>query len=241
MKRYEWEDRLVEAQAAGLLSDGALLVALKLAKVINWSPKGKQQPGLYWKNQDAFDAVGIARATYFRHRPSLFETGFFTELNGNLIPLLPEQSQLETANTSNESHIETVTKGNESQLETDESQLETVQSQIETTESQIEHPFTVDVLSEDVCSEDSLSVDTDAIAPVDVEDSPNQREPSTTPTLSLVSERSEDQGDSSSIADGTSATDEEWSEKRQAVDEVRFQSWANKPRQAAVSIMQEDW
>src|SRR6478735_8865148 len=219
MKRYEWEDRLVEAQAAGLLSDGALLVALKLAKVINWSPKGKQQPGLYWKNQDAFDAVGIARATYFRHRPSLFETGFFTELNGNLIPLLPEQSQLETAN----------------------SQLETVQSQIETTESQIEHPFTVDVLSEDVCSEDSLSVDTDAIAPVDVEDSPNQREPSTTPTLSLVSERSEDQGDSSSIADGTSATDEEWSEKRQAVDEVRFQSWANKPRQAAVSIMQEDW
>lgn len=157
IKRHDWEDALVQAQVDGLIKDGALLLALKLAKAINWNPKNGRPAGLYWKNEDAFEAVGIARATYFRHRQSLFETGCFKDEGGNLIPCLPAESQIETNTKSTESV--------ESQIETTESQIETTQSQIETGKSQIDNPLSVDTLSEDVLDVDEWN-ETAASAPV---------------------------------------------------------------------------
>lgn len=149
LNRYEWEDALIGASEAGVLKDGALLVALKLAKVIHWNPKDGRPSGLYWKNMDAFEAVGIARATFFRHRESLFETGFLSMTNGNLIPSLPK-SQIETVE--------------QSQNETLESQVETNQSQVETTESQVDNPYTVDTYTEDSFSEDTYTLNAAAVA-----------------------------------------------------------------------------
>ena len=132
VQRYTWEDALIDAQASKVISNGALLVALKLSKAINWNPTKRQQPGLYWKNEDALKAVGSSRASYFKHRQSLFETGFFTEVNGNLIPTLPQ-----------------------SLVETTQSSVETSQSLVETEKSLGDNPFSEDILSEDICSEDN--------------------------------------------------------------------------------------
>lgn len=148
MNRYDWEDALIDAQTAGLIPDGALLVALKLARAINWNPKDKRPAGLYWKNQDAFDHVGVSRATFYRHQKSLLETGFLTTKGRNLLPAIPEKSQIET----------------------EESQVETVESHIETPESQLDNPFSEDTFSEEVCSEED-EVTTTADAPV-VDSSP---------------------------------------------------------------------
>lgn len=135
VKRYEWEDALVLAQREGHISNGALLVAIKLARAINWEPKDGRKPGLYWKNDEALANVGAARASYFRHKQSLVETGFFKEEAGNLIPSLPE-SLGETTQ--------------QSLGETKESLPETTESLGETEKSLGDNPFTVDILSEDV-------------------------------------------------------------------------------------------
>lgn len=148
MKRYEWEDALIDAQSSGEISNGDLLVALKLAKAINWNPSAGRKPGLYWKNEDALEAVGCSRATFYRNRKSLVETGFLVMYGGNILPAIPQESQDET--------FQEVSK---SQDETAKSQVETRKSQNETQKSQVEHPFTVDILPVDVLSEDSLSED----------------------------------------------------------------------------------
>ena len=90
IKRYEWEDALIDAQVQGIITNGALMVATKLSKAITWNPGNGKPSGLYWKNETALKAVGCGRATYFNHRPALFEAGFFIEVGGNLIPQIPE-------------------------------------------------------------------------------------------------------------------------------------------------------
>lgn len=176
IKRYQWEDSLIEAHRVGLIENGALLVALKLAKAIHWAPVGKPS-GLYWANTQALEAVGAGRSTFYRHRQELFEAGFFKEVKGNLIPLIPDLSSVETTT---------------SQAETSESQPETVESLGGKTYS--EDTYTDKEYSEEY----SLQVTTAAKAPAVThsfleEDSffagsPNSKSlrPLTTPLLSKV-------------------------------------------------------
>lgn len=135
MKRYEWEDALVDAQTTGLIPNGALLLALKLARAINWCPKDKRPAGLYWKNEDALKAVGASRATYFNHRESLVETGFIKYEKGNLLPCMPDESLVETR----------------------KSLVKTTESLVETEKSLVDNPLSVDTLSVDELSEETLS------------------------------------------------------------------------------------
>jgi hypothetical protein len=164
VKRYEWEDALVDAQAAGHISNGALMLCLKLARAINWSPKDKRPAGLYWKNTEALKQVGSSRAQYFKHRSVLFELGFFTEDNGNLLPQVPDLSLLETK----ESPLETENDEEVSLLETEQSPVETKESPLETQESPVDNPLSVDIFSEDV-----LSVDTSSVKPTDCANAPS--------------------------------------------------------------------
>lgn len=133
VQRYDWLDALVEAQARGLIPNGALLLCVKLSKAINWVPDDKRPSGLYWKNEEALKSVGASRANYFKHRKVLFDLGFFTEKSGNLLPQVPDLSLLET----------------------DESLLETTESPLETEQSLLEHPYSEDIYSEDVLSEEN--------------------------------------------------------------------------------------
>jgi len=101
IKRYTWSDLLVKAHAAGLIDNGALLVCMKLSAGINWEPKDGRMPGLYWKNDSAFELYGIGRRTYYKHKDALFELGFLAyDSRQNVIPALPNDSLLETINDS---------------------------------------------------------------------------------------------------------------------------------------------
>lgn len=135
VQRYTWSDAVVDAQAAGLISNGALMVCLKLARAINWVPADGKPSGLYWKNEDAFKSVGISRTSYYDHRAELFEKGFFKMEKGNLIPVVPDLSALGT----------------------DESVVRITESAVRTDESAVRNPYSEDTYSEDVLSEDSLS------------------------------------------------------------------------------------
>jgi hypothetical protein len=139
LQRYEWEDALIESHTNGIISNGAVLAALKLASKVNWSPKdpSRKEPGLYWKNDDAFKAAGVGRSTFYRHRSELFEAGFFDLVRGNLVPRLGQSTP------------ETV----ESSRETDESPGETKKSP--GGQPFGEDTFTVNTLSEDAVSEDN--------------------------------------------------------------------------------------
>jgi len=167
MNRYEWEDALVDAQAAGVIPNGALLLGIKLARAINWSPKNGRPSGLYWKNEEALKAVGASRANYFKHRQSLLETGFFVQENGNLLPQMPKESLLET----------------------NESPVETTESPLETEKSLLDNPLSEDTLSEDVLSEE-VSTETVPTGPV-AEEEPEIREELGTDHTSLMSEGTE--------------------------------------------------
>lgn len=156
MKRYEWEDALIQAQVDGLIPNGALLLALKLSKAINWAPRRGRKAGLYWANNEALEAVGAGRSTYFKHKDVLFEQGFFTMERQNLIPTLPDQSTVETEKSTPWTE--------ESTVETNESTPWTDQSTVWTEESTGEHPFTVDTFSEDTLSEDVCSEENKALA-----------------------------------------------------------------------------
>ncbi len=109
VRRFEWDDALVYACRDGHLSRGAMTVALQLSTAITWLPKDGKPSGLYWKNETACKSVGVSRATYFRYRAELANVGFYKEVRGNFIPLLPNKSQSETT---------------ESQVETNKSQLD---------------------------------------------------------------------------------------------------------------------
>lgn len=150
-QRYTWEDSLIDAKANNTIPSGAMTLCLQLAKAILWEPKDGRPSGLYWSNDEALRSVGASRATYFRYRRLLFEAGFFKEVNGNLIPLVPE-SQVETIVsdrdflTDAESQIETDT-------DTEKSQVETTESQVETEKSQVDTPYSVDIYTVDEYSE----------------------------------------------------------------------------------------
>ena len=143
LQRYTWDDALIEAQINGTINDRDLLVALKLSKAINWSPKDARVPGLYWANEEAAAAVGISRSTLYKALRELKRAGFFTLVKGNLVPVIPE-SLLET-------------KTAKSLSETPKSLLETSKSLSETPKSPSDNPFSEDILSEDSFSEDILS------------------------------------------------------------------------------------
>lgn len=139
VQRYEWDDALVEAQRDGFISNGALLLCLKLSKAITWEPKDKMKPsGLYWANEEALWDVGASRSTYFRYRQSLLETGFFAIDRGNLIPQVPDLSLLEA----------------------EESLPETDLSLGEIEKSLDDNPYSVDTCSVDIYSDNSFTVGT---------------------------------------------------------------------------------
>ena len=143
LQRYTWDDALIEAQINGTINDRDLLVALKLSKAINWSPKDARVPGLYWANEEAAAAVGISRSTLYKALRELKRAGFFTLVKGNLVPVIPKSlSETKTA---------------KSQSETPKSLLETSKSLSETPKSPSDNPFSEDILSEDTLSEDSFS------------------------------------------------------------------------------------
>ena len=143
VQRYTWDDALIDAQTNGTINDRDLLVALKLSKAINWSPKDARVPGLYWANEEAAAAVGISRSTLYKALRELKRAGFFTLVKGNLVPVIPESlSETKTA---------------KSQSETPKSLLETSKSLSETPKSPSDNPFSEDILSEDTLSEDSFS------------------------------------------------------------------------------------
>ena len=106
IERYQWENALIDAQLAGLIGNGELLTALKLSRNINWKPKDGRAPGLYWKNDDAFFASGLGRATFYRHRTELFNAGFLALVGGNLLPTLPNERVLEQVEKFRESILD---------------------------------------------------------------------------------------------------------------------------------------
>lgn len=145
IERYTWEDAVIEAETLGLLSAGAVNLCLRLARAINWKPGNKRKgmpSGLYWKNEDALKAVNSSRATYYRYRKELFDAGFFIDINSNLIPQIPNLSQVETT----------------------DSQSETTLSQSETKDSQLDNPYSEDTYSDNLCREDLYSEDSSAVA-----------------------------------------------------------------------------
>ena len=129
LQRYTWDDALIEAQINGTINDRDLLVALKLSKAINWSPKDARVPGLYWANEEAAAAVGISRSTLYKALRELKRAGFFTLVKGNLVPVIPESL----------------------------SETKTAKSLSETPKSPSDNPFSEDIFSEDILSEDSFS------------------------------------------------------------------------------------
>lgn len=144
MKRYEWSDALIDAQTEGRITNGALMLAMKLAKAINWNPKDGRPAGLYWKNEDALRAVGSSRAQWFKHRESLVETGFITIEKGNLVVTMPDESLVET----------------------EKSPVETKESLVETEKSPVDNPLSVDICSEDVLSVEDSETTAGAAVPV---------------------------------------------------------------------------
>lgn len=137
LQRYTWEDELIDAQVTGVLPAAAVNVALRLAKQINWNPTKawRKEPGLYWKNEDACRSVGIGRSTFYRHRESLIDAGFFKVVSGNLHPRLPSESQEETRT----------------------SEPGTKKSEDETPKSQGDQPLSEDLFSDDLLSDDEWS------------------------------------------------------------------------------------
>lgn len=205
MTRYDWLDALIRAQTAGHISNGGLLVATKLSMAINWSPKGGKPAGLYWKNDDAFKACGLGRATYYKHREELFGAGFFCEERQNLIPCIPEslvetaapssQSTVETMDSEEESTVETIEsqsetgeENQESLVETEKSTVETGKSLVETEKSLGDNPLSVDTLSEDTFSVEERAA---ADAPAHDASSHLETEASQPTTSSSQTERSD--------------------------------------------------
>lgn len=164
IERYVWEDALIQAQKEGRICNGALLLALKLASAITWRPKKGREPGLYWKNQDALEAVGAGRSTYFKHRGELFDAGFFKVVKQNLIPVLPE-STVETNPTLTESTVETVTTPEKSTVETPESTPWTP-------ESTGDNPYSVDTYTVDTYSEGTASATAPAAGTEELREGP---------------------------------------------------------------------
>ena len=159
VQRYTWDDALIEAQINGTINDRDLLVALKLSKAINWSPKDARVPGLYWANEEAAAAVGISRSTLYKALRELKRAGFFTLVKGNLVPVIPKSlSETKTAKSLSET-AQSLSETPESLSETPKSLLETSKSLSETSKSPSDNPFSEDILSEDILSEDMLSED----------------------------------------------------------------------------------
>lgn len=100
IKRYTWEDSLIQAAADGEITARAAFAALRLAKAINWKPvepRRKGRPGLYWKNETACEDVGLARSTFYRANKELKEAGYLELIGGNLLVRFPDEYQPKTS------------------------------------------------------------------------------------------------------------------------------------------------
>lgn len=142
VKRYEWEDALIEAHAMGVLGRGDLFTALRLCHAITWVPKDGGGSALRWKNDTAAKVVGVGRATLYRAK-GLKRHGYLIEHNKNLYPVIPEShSEIREAFVERRDKIKAEAK---SQTETEESQTETTESHNETGKSQSDNPYSVDI------------------------------------------------------------------------------------------------
>lgn len=157
VRRYEWSDAIVEAQAVGVITNRELTTAMKLAHAITWVPENGKPSGLYWANELAAETVGLPRATLYRGIKGLKEAGYLEETAGNLIPVIPD------------SHAEVVLafqhRANalkQSHFDTKKSQLDTAKSQSETPKSQLDNPYSVDTFTVDTSTVDVSTVDKDS-------------------------------------------------------------------------------
>lgn len=145
LQRYEWNDAAIYACKGGHLSKGARDVILLLSPAVNWRPTAPERdgvPGLYWRNEDACQSVGLGWSTFRRHRGEIEAAGFWThDGGGNLIPTVPAQIEQGSA-----------------QIEHGSAQIEQRVAQIEQVAAQIEPPCSEDLLTEDLPTEDLLTV-----------------------------------------------------------------------------------
>lgn len=164
VKRYEWEDALIEAQAMGVIDNRDLTAGLKLAHAITWLPKDGGPSALGWKNDLAFEVVGLGRSTFYK---GLTEQGYLVLHKNNLTPVIPE-SHSETRKQFIERREALIAKHadeEKSLSETTESLVETTESLTETGKSLGDNPYSVDIYSGDTSSVDIGSVASVADAP----------------------------------------------------------------------------
>jgi hypothetical protein len=162
VKRYEWEDALIEAHAMGVLGRGDLFTALRLCHAITWVPKDGGGSALRWKNETAARVVGVGRATLYRAK-GLKRHGYLIEHNKNLYPVIPEShNEIREAFVERRDKIKAEAK---SQTDTEESHNETTKSQTETGKSQSDNPYSVDIYPVGVSPVDVGTVPSVADAP----------------------------------------------------------------------------
>lgn len=168
----------MKASVMGVIKTETADLARRLASAITWEPSNGRPSGLYWANDDAFEAVGIARSTWYKgHAESLKETGFLVLSGGNLLPAIPEshnetseryQEHLDGIKARREAKAEAKKK---SRNETSKSQNETPESHGETAKSQNEPPYTVDKYTVDSFSVDTVTEEVAAAPSLQSDDS----------------------------------------------------------------------
>lgn len=167
VQRYTWCDALVEAQALGIITNGSLMVGMKLAHAITWSPKSGGRSELRWANDLAFEVVGLARSTYYQWAPQLREAGFITEIGGNIVPLIPDTYiETQAAFVVRREELKAKYEAMKAKKEQPKSVGRTVksvghtyESVVRTPESVGHNPYSVDTYPVDKYSVDSLSVE----------------------------------------------------------------------------------
>lgn len=70
-RQNDWNDQLFELNERGMLSDGALLMGLKMGRVM-WN---SNPPAIYTGDGDAYKTVKVPRTSYYRHLKELLTTG----------------------------------------------------------------------------------------------------------------------------------------------------------------------
>lgn len=232
VERYTWSDALVDAQTQGRIGNGPLLLAMKLARVINWNKKE-----LRWSDRDAWTACGSSKGSFYDNVKVLFDEGFFVRTNGNLVPCIPQWAEQSESRTGKSPEV-----GLKSQSEiakksgsrTNESESRTSESGSRTQESESCDTYSEDLYSEDSSSEDVSTVEevpvvvADAPTTVEIkkdqEDSSNLLESlplphgASTPQASLGSE---DTGESESRTHWLAVLEEHVTVKRQYNDAMR--------------------
>jgi DNA-binding transcriptional ArsR family regulator len=167
LQRYEWEDYWIKCSTLGRIDRSSVSIALRLSMQINWTPKNGKRVGLNWANDLAAASVGIPRSTFRRHLKALKQAGCFKLVKGNLVPCVGDDQ--EEVNLLYVEHVKRLSKefleaSISPELALPVSNVSS-KSLNETLESHIDTPFTEDICTENILTEDSFSKKTDAKQP----------------------------------------------------------------------------